>query len=147
MIPAAPQLLKGTGATRRLNYQVCVCVCVCVKVYAHLVPEQVLLVVAGVLHHLQAEDAEQERRLSMEGGEVLHDVRVEGRAKRAHLETHLRSEPAMRERRCGGQGTHLADVGHLARLVVGLHVVEESRLAVEGPLTDPTQTWRRGRTG
>lgn len=49
-------------------------------------PKQVLLVAGRVSGHLQAEDAQQEARISVEAGEVLKDVRVEGRTKRTHLQ-------------------------------------------------------------
>ena len=48
-------------------------------------PQQVLLVVDGVSGHLQTENTQQESRISVEAGEVLQDVRVEGRAIGTHL--------------------------------------------------------------
>lgn len=45
-----------------------------------------LLVADGVPGHLQAEDAQQVAGLSVEAGEVLQHVRVEGRAVEAHLQ-------------------------------------------------------------
>ena len=38
-------------------------------------------------------------------------------------------------------GLHLADVGHLSRLMVGLHVVQKLHLVVKDPLTDTTHGW------
>lgn len=49
-------------------------------------PQQVLLVALWVLLDLQAEDAKHVARLLVEVDKVLQDVRVEGRAVRAHLE-------------------------------------------------------------
>lgn len=48
--------------------------------------KQVLLVAGGVPGHLQAEDTQQEARISVEAGKVLNDVRVERRTKRTHLQ-------------------------------------------------------------
>lgn len=48
--------------------------------------EQVLLVAGRVPGHFQTEDTQQEARVSVEAGEVLKDIRVEGRAIRAHLQ-------------------------------------------------------------
>lgn len=48
--------------------------------------KQVLLVAGGVSGHLQTEDTQQEARVSVEAGEVLEDIRVEGRAIRTHLQ-------------------------------------------------------------
>lgn len=102
-----------------------------------------LLVAAGVPGNLQAEDAQQEAGLSVEAGEVLQDVRVEGRAIRTHLpvtpELTRPNEDRCRQGRVTG-GTHLADVGHLPGFVIGLHVVQEGRLVLKGPLTDTTHT-------
>lgn len=47
--------------------------------------EQVLPVADGISGHFQTENTEQEARVSVEAGEVLKDVRVEGRAIRTHL--------------------------------------------------------------
>lgn len=48
--------------------------------------EQVLLVSHWVSVHLQAEDAQQEARVSVGAGEVPKDIRVEGGAIRTHLQ-------------------------------------------------------------
>lgn len=48
--------------------------------------KQVLLVAGGVSGHLQTENTQQEARVSVEAGEVLEDIRVEGRAIRTHLQ-------------------------------------------------------------
>lgn len=58
-------------------------------------PEQVVLVALCVLLDLEAEDAQQVAGLSVEVDKVLQDVRVEGRAVRAHLGG--RSTPAVKE--------------------------------------------------
>lgn len=55
-------------------------------VCGYLVPQQVLLVAGGVSGHLQAENTQQEARVSVEAGKVLEDVRIEGRAIRTHLQ-------------------------------------------------------------
>lgn len=55
-------------------------------VCGYLVSQQVLLVAGGVSGHLQAENTQQEARVSVEAGKVLEDIRVEGRAIRTHLE-------------------------------------------------------------
>lgn len=83
-----------------------------------LVSQQVLLVADWVSGHLQAENTQQEAGVSVEAGKVLENIRVEGRA----------------------IGAHLADVGHLSRFVVGLHVVQEGRLILKCPLTYTTHT-------
>lgn len=74
----------------------------------YLVPQQVLLVAHRVSVHLQTEDAQQEARVCVEAGEVPKDVRVEGGAKRAHLQITPGSEglgagPVLGPR--GGPGT------------------------------------------
>lgn len=103
-----------------------------------------LLVVGRVSGNLQAEDTQQEARVSVEAGKVLQDIRVEGRAIRTHLQ--VTPESARPEDthplRSGVRGqTHLADVRHLSWFVVGLHVVEEGRLVLKRPLTDTTHTY------
>lgn len=52
----------------------------------YLVSQQVMLVAGRVSGHFQAEDTQQEAGVSVEAGEVLEDIRVEGRAIGTHLQ-------------------------------------------------------------
>lgn len=67
-------------------------------------PQQVVLVALGVLLDLEAEDAQHVAGLPVEVDKVLQDVRVEGRAVRAHLGVRAHLELSRPERGAGGVG-------------------------------------------
>lgn len=77
----------------------------------YLVSQQVMLVAGRVSGHLQAEDTQQEAGVSVEAGEVLQDVRVEGRA----IGTHLQVTPEL-VRTCTEAGQRSQVTGHRSQV-------------------------------
>lgn len=65
LVRLAPRCIDRTGIRNQLPG---------VYVCGYLVSQQVLLVAGGVSGHLQAENTQQEARVSVEAGKVLQDV-------------------------------------------------------------------------